>query len=65
MLKLMAKFSVSCSFLFPNFAPTNGENKVPKPPRALAWERYTRPDSAAKNSIISFFVKNLKPFFFA
>ena len=40
MLNLMARFSVSCSFLFPNYSPTNGENSVPKPPRVLAWERY-------------------------
>ena len=40
MLNLMARFSVSCSFLFPNLAPTNGKNKVPKPSRALAWKRY-------------------------
>lgn len=39
MPNLMARFSVSCSFLFPNFAPTNGKNKVPKPPRALALKR--------------------------
>ena len=32
----MASFSVSCSFLFPNFVFGNGENSVAKSPRVLA-----------------------------